>query len=81
MALESNFSDLRAMHLQDLSSSREKLKFFPTGWMGGPDIYSPKFGHPMGNASSTLQNRSEGAQSMARLACIKQWKNVASMAI
>ncbi len=47
MALEPIFSDLRAMHPQDLSSSREKLKFFLTGWMGGPDIYSPKYGHPM----------------------------------
>ena len=47
MALEPKFSDLRAMHGQDLSNSREKLKFFLTGWMGGPDIYSPKYGHPM----------------------------------
>ena len=47
MSLEPIFSDLRAMHPQDLSSSREKLKFFLTGWMGGPDIYSPKYGHPM----------------------------------
>lgn len=47
MALEPIFSELRAMHPQDLSSSREKLKFFLTGWMGGPDIYSPKYGHPM----------------------------------
>lgn len=47
MALEPKFSDLRAMHGQDLSTSREKLKFFLTGWMGGPDIYSPKYGHPM----------------------------------
>ena len=47
MALEPVFSDLRAMHPEDLSTSREKLKFFLTGWMGGPDIYSPKYGHPM----------------------------------
>ena len=47
MALEVNFGELRAMHPLDLSNSREKLKFFLTGWMGGPDIYSPKYGHPM----------------------------------
>lgn len=47
MAIEPIFSDLRTMHPQDLSGSREKLKFFLTGWMGGPDIYSPKYGHPM----------------------------------
>ena len=47
MVLEPAFEDLRAVHPQDLSSSREKLKFFLTGWMGGPDIYSPKYGQPM----------------------------------
>ena len=47
MALEPHFEDLRSMHPQDLSGSREKLKFFLAGWMGGPDIYSPKYGHPM----------------------------------
>ena len=47
MDLEPEFSDLRTMHPPDLSQSREKLKFFLTGWMGGPDVYSPKYGHPM----------------------------------
>ena len=47
MALEPGLADLRSMHPDDLSGSREKLKFFLTGWMGGPDIYSPKYGHPM----------------------------------
>ena len=47
MALESGLVELRPMHPPDLSDSREKLKFFLTGWMGGPDVYSPKYGHPM----------------------------------
>lgn len=47
MALEPNLEELRSMHPADLSGSREKLKFFLTGWVGGPDIYSPKYGHPM----------------------------------
>ena len=47
MVLEPSFTELRAMHPQDITGSREKLKFFLTGWMGGPDIYSPKYGHPM----------------------------------
>ena len=47
MALDAGLSDLRNMHPQDLAGSREKLKFFLTGWMGGPDIYSQKYGHPM----------------------------------
>jgi hemoglobin len=47
MSLEPQFAELRAMHHPDLSISREKLKLFLTGWMGGPDVYSPKYGHPM----------------------------------
>jgi hemoglobin len=47
MDLEPQYKELRAMHAPDLSNSREKLKFFLTGWMGGPDIYSPKYGYPM----------------------------------
>jgi len=47
MVLEPSLTELRAMHPQDISGSREKLKFFLTGWMGGPDVYSPKYGHPM----------------------------------
>ena len=47
MTLETSLEDLRSMHPQDLSSSREKRKFFLTGWMGGPDIYSPRYGYPM----------------------------------
>lgn len=47
MALDESFAQLRAMHAPDLASSREKLKLFLSGWLGGPDIYSPKYGHPM----------------------------------
>jgi hemoglobin len=41
MALEEPFAELRAMHSEDLSSSRDKLKLFLSGWLGGPDVYSP----------------------------------------
>ena len=47
MALEDLFADLRAMHTSDLTIPREKLKLFLIGWMGGPDVYTPKYGHPM----------------------------------
>ena len=47
MALEEAFIDLRALHSEDLSNSRDKLKLFLSGWIGGPDVYSPKHGHPM----------------------------------
>lgn len=30
----------------DIRSSAEKLKFFLSGWTGGPQLYLEKFGHP-----------------------------------
>ena len=37
---------IRQLHPADLSSSRDKLYLFLTGWMGGPDLYQEKYGHP-----------------------------------
>ncbi|MEY2343112.1 group II truncated hemoglobin [Acidithiobacillus sp. IBUN Pt1247-S3] len=37
---------LRALHPADLSGSKEKLFLFLSGWLGGPDLYVQKFGHP-----------------------------------
>lgn len=39
-------SPLREMHPKDLSESKEKLFLFLLGWLGGPDLYVQKFGHP-----------------------------------
>ncbi|MDI1307958.1 MAG: group II truncated hemoglobin [Methylotenera sp.] len=38
---------LRAMHPADLTSAREKLFMFLTGWTGGPQLYIERYGHPM----------------------------------
>jgi len=38
---------LRAMHQPDLTSAREKLFMFLTGWTGGPQLYIERYGHPM----------------------------------
>jgi hemoglobin len=38
--------DIRAMHPVDLTSSREKLFMFLSGWLGGPQLYQQAFGHP-----------------------------------
>jgi hemoglobin len=38
--------DLRAMHAKSLKASREKLFLFLSGWLGGPDLYVRKYGHP-----------------------------------
>jgi len=45
MDLESEFKALRAMHPATLDGSRDKLYFFLSGWMGGPDLYTPRFGN------------------------------------
>ena len=37
---------IRGMHPQDLGQSREKLFLFLSGWLGGPELYIEKFGHP-----------------------------------
>lgn len=39
--------DVRALHAASLKVSREKLYLFLTGWLGGPQLYVEKFGHPM----------------------------------
>jgi hemoglobin len=38
---------IRAMHPADLTSAREKLFMFLTGWTGGPQLYIERYGHPM----------------------------------
>ncbi len=38
---------IRKMHAQDLSGSRQKLYDFLCGWLGGPQLYVEKHGHPM----------------------------------
>jgi hemoglobin len=37
---------IRQMHPEDLTSSREKLFMFLSGWMGGPQLYIERYGHP-----------------------------------
>lgn len=38
---------LRNMHAKSLRVSREKLYLFLSGWLGGPQLYVEKYGHPM----------------------------------
>ena len=39
-------ANVRAMHPADLTSAREKLLMFLTGWTGGPQLYTERYGHP-----------------------------------
>lgn len=37
---------IRALHLNDLSGSSDKLFKFLSGWLGGPQLYTQEYGHP-----------------------------------
>ena len=47
MDLEPGYAALRAAHGNTLESARDKLFWFLCGWMGGPQHYIERFGHPM----------------------------------
>ncbi|PPD33293.1 MAG: globin [Methylomonas sp.] len=38
---------IRAMHQPDLSTAKDKLFKFLSGWLGGPNLYIEEYGHPM----------------------------------
>ncbi|MEO7106650.1 MAG: group II truncated hemoglobin [Rhodoferax sp.] len=46
MDLEPGFAILRAVHGPDLGSARQKLFWFLCGWLGGPQHYTERYGHP-----------------------------------
>jgi len=37
---------VRRMHAADLAGSEEKLFLFLSGWLGGPNLYVERYGHP-----------------------------------
>lgn len=39
-------AEVRAMHPKDLRGSREKLFWFMSGWLGGPQLFVERRGHP-----------------------------------
>ena len=46
MDLEPGYALLRASHGHTLEDARNKLFWFLCGWLGGPDHYQSRFGHP-----------------------------------
>jgi len=46
MDLEPEFAGIRALHPTPLDGSRDKLYWFLSGWLGGPDLFVERFGHP-----------------------------------
>lgn len=46
MDLEPAYTELRAAHGSTLDDARDKLFWFLCGWLGGPDYFVERFGHP-----------------------------------
>ena len=46
MDLEPAYRELRAAHGDTLEQARDKLNWFLCGWLGGPQHYVERFGHP-----------------------------------
>ncbi len=46
MDLEPGYAELRAVHGPSLTEARDKLYWFLSGWLGGPNLYIERFGHP-----------------------------------
>ena len=46
MELDPAYTALRAVHGPDLTQARQKLSWFLCGWLGGPQHYTERFGHP-----------------------------------
>lgn len=46
MELEPAYTAVRATHGPTLDSARQKLFWFLSDWLGGPNLYIERFGHP-----------------------------------
>ena len=46
MDLEPGYRELRAAHGSELGDARQKLFWFLCGWLGGPQHYIERYGHP-----------------------------------
>ena len=66
MDLERDYTQLRAVHGNDLQGSRDKLFWFLCGWLGGPQLYTDRFGHPdAARAPPARKNRHSRARPVA----------------
>ena len=46
MDLEASYTAVRATHGSELERARQNLFWFLCGWLGGPQYYTGRFGHP-----------------------------------
>ncbi len=71
MDLEPAYQRLREVHGPDLSNARQRTFWFLCGWLGGPQHYTERFGHPMLRARHLhvpigIQERDEWLACMAQ---------------
>jgi hemoglobin len=69
MDLEPKYAELRAAHGTELERARQNLFWFLCGWLGGPQHYTDRFGHPRLRMRhmpfNALQDRHRGARPVA----------------
>ncbi|WP_290872201.1 group II truncated hemoglobin [Aquabacterium sp.] len=46
MDIEPAYTVLRQVHGPSLDDARDKLYWFLSGWLGGPNLFIERFGHP-----------------------------------
>ena len=44
---EPRYAVVRRLYPSDLTDARNKLYWYLSGWLGGPNLYIERFGHPM----------------------------------
>ncbi len=71
MELEPAYANILRLHPKPLTTSRDKLYWFLSGWLGGPRLYEERFGHPMLRARH-LPYAIGIAERDAWMACMKQ---------
>ncbi|MHC6225960.1 group II truncated hemoglobin [Pseudomonas sp. X10] len=64
-------ASVRRMHPEDLASSRDKLACFLSGWLGGPRLYSERYGS-IAIPSFHAQWPIDEAHSAIWLGCMRQ---------
>ena len=71
MELEPAYAGIRRLHPASLDGSRDKLYWFLCGWLGGPQHYVERFGHPRLRARH-LPYAIGSAERDQWLACMRQ---------
>jgi hemoglobin len=46
MDREPAYAVIRRLHAPDLGGARNKLYWYLSGWLGGPNLYVERYGHP-----------------------------------